>query len=361
MSSPPPPPPSSPPPPPLGDVGWRGRFKHNSPEVVSLREQLQAEAGIKGLELISPEEPGFAQRAATIFHRDGFVIVKDALDAARLETIRGGCDHVIRQMVTLDPLRVGNRGSHRYSFASAPGFFGRSKDWAVLIDPPAVLAVVEAIFESPLFRCSGFGGDFVLPGTCSVSSVWPDVGFGFNALRAGCTEYQHLHRDMSDYLHDPSGRLDFIDMPCARVAVNYPMVVEPGSEVAHTAINGATRQIPGTQQSHAPIPSEGDEPRWMKLATTAPCPAGCAMLRDVVGVQPPFMISSCLGYCGVAHLMVMAGAARLARRNTEFVQVRAGNSIGCIRSTLVQSSGAGHRANLERPAHAAALGLAEAI
>eukprot|EP01050_Picozoa_sp_SAG11_P025483 SAG11_NODE_5766_length_1467_cov_1.391813_2_plen_167_part_00 len=49
----------------------------------------------------------------------------------------------------------------------------------------------------------------------------------------------------------------------------------------HTTFNGATRQIPGTQQSRMPIPDLAAEPRWMKLATTAPCPAGCALLRDV--------------------------------------------------------------------------------
>jgi len=32
---------------------------------------------------------------------------------------------------------------------------------------------VQAIFESPEFSCSGYGGDFVLP---------------------GCVEYQHLHQ-----------------------------------------------------------------------------------------------------------------------------------------------------------------------
>ena len=50
--------------PPLGDLGWRGRYKHDAPEVVELREQLIAEGGIKGLEIVDPAEPGFAQKAA---------------------------------------------------------------------------------------------------------------------------------------------------------------------------------------------------------------------------------------------------------------------------------------------------------
>ena len=111
---------------------------------------------------------------------------------------------------------------------------------------------------------------------------------------------------MGDFLNDPSGRLDFRDMPCARISVNYPMTVVPEAKGAHTPFNGATwaplprsaragchllhdrpplcagrRQIPGTQNSREPIPTEDQEPRWMKLSTTAPAPAGCAMIRDL--------------------------------------------------------------------------------
>ena len=223
--------------PPLGELGWRGKYKHDSPEVVELREELKAHAGIKGLEIVDPSQADFAQRAARLFHRDGFVLVKDALDEGRQRVIKSGCDKVIRELLDRDPQRLGNRGSHRYSFGSSPAFFGCVEEWSVLIDPPVVLAVVEAIFESPLFTCSGYGGDFVIP---------------------GCTEYQHLHRDISDYLKDPTGRMDYLDLPCARIAVNYPTAVVPGSGGnAHTVYNGATRQIPGTQMSKQPIVSEG--------------------------------------------------------------------------------------------------------
>eukprot|EP01050_Picozoa_sp_SAG11_P025482 SAG11_NODE_5766_length_1467_cov_1.391813_1_plen_246_part_00 len=171
--------------PPLGELGWRN-IPYDDPEVVALRQTLQAEAGIKGLEIVDPAEAGFAKRAAAIFRRDGFVIVRDALSKARLRTVMAGCEKVIRHMVAQDPLRLGSRGSHRYSFGTAPVFFGCAAHWAPLVDSPAVLEVLETIWENPLFTCTGFGGDFVLP---------------------GCTEYQELHRDMGDYLRDPSGRL----------------------------------------------------------------------------------------------------------------------------------------------------------
>ncbi len=40
------------------------------------------------------------------------------------------------------------------------------------------------------------------------------------------------------------------------------------------------RVQPGTQKSRQPIPTEDEEPKWMKLAVTAPAPAGAALFRD---------------------------------------------------------------------------------
>jgi hypothetical protein len=57
-------------------------------------------AGIKGLQIVDPAEEGFAAEAAALFHRDGFVLVRDALDPDRLETLQRGCDHVIRRCNT---------------------------------------------------------------------------------------------------------------------------------------------------------------------------------------------------------------------------------------------------------------------
>jgi hypothetical protein len=144
-------------------LGWQGKYKHDSPEVVALRNELAESAGIPGVEIVDPAENGFAERAARIFHRDGFVLVKDCLTPEKLEQVRAGAAHTINEMVKLDPHRVGNRGSHRYCFANAFNHFGRMADWALLIDPPPVLAVLEAIYGSPDFRLQGIGGDFVLP------------------------------------------------------------------------------------------------------------------------------------------------------------------------------------------------------
>ena len=52
----------------------------------------------------------------------------------------------------------------------------------MLVDLPTILPIIEAIFNSNQFVCSGAGGDYSLPGA----------------------KIQHLHRDMPDLINDPS-------------------------------------------------------------------------------------------------------------------------------------------------------------
>eukprot|EP01051_Picozoa_sp_SAG22_P018493 SAG22_NODE_3129_length_1915_cov_1.469714_3_plen_321_part_00 len=213
-------------------------------------------------EVVDPAAEGYAEQAAKIFWRDGFVAIRDVLSPEQVEAMRSGCDKTIRGMMASDGARVGNRGGHRYSFGSAPGHFGCQEEWSVLIDPPVLMACLDAIFQSPDWSYAhgaASGGDFVLP---------------------GAVEYQPLHRDTGDYLKDPSGRVDFRDMPCASITVNFPMEVAPHSKVGHSGFNGVTRQIPGTQKSREPLPGLEDEPRWMKLSTVNPVPAGSCCIRD---------------------------------------------------------------------------------
>ena len=89
----------------------------------------------------------------------------------RLEILRSGCDKVIRHMLAWDDdperPRVGNRGSHRYSFGGAPAHFGCQYEWSMMIDPPVLDAVLTAIFKSDKYILgSGLtsGGDFNIPG-----------------------------------------------------------------------------------------------------------------------------------------------------------------------------------------------------
>ena len=242
----------------LNDLGWRGG---NAQAFAQQRDYLAQNAGIKGLALVAANE---VEKARDLFYRDGFVVVRDALAPEQLASMQAACDRTIHEMLSLDKHRVGNRGSHRYSFGSASktGHMMHEPEWTRLLDLPTVTPILSAIFDSSDYIARGGGGDFCLP---------------------GATEYQQLHYDISDRMtlggrefgtfFDPAGRISLRDLPCPYVCCNFLMV-------DFTATNGPTRQIPGTQNSHTRIPRLADEPEWMKLSTVSPAPAGSVLIRD---------------------------------------------------------------------------------
>lgn len=231
-------------------------------EVAALRAHLEANNGIKGLDIL---EPGDIAHAVKLFRRDGFVVVANVLNAEQTDFLAQGCASVISEILALDPQNAGNRGSHRYSFGGSS--LTRSQlhrpEWRMLLDIPAVTDLVTAIFGSADYSLRAASGDFCLP---------------------GALQYQPLHSDIRDWqsnattpfsaFHDPRGQLTIRDLPCPYVCVNFlPQDV--------TRLNGPTRQIPGTQHSRTPIPSLDEEPEWMRLSTVCPAPAGAIMVRDV--------------------------------------------------------------------------------
>lgn len=246
--------------------GWVG-VDRSSPQVQELTAWLEAGNGLRGLEIVAPEE---IERAVQLFYRDGFVVVRDALTPAQLDFLRAGVAREVGAILELDEARGGNRGSHRYSFggASLSGHLLHHPEWAMLLDLPTVTPIVSAIFESTDYHARGGGGDFCLP---------------------GAIEYQPLHSDMSDRqtfttrsgreitfgsFHDPRGRMNYRDLPPPNVTCNF-LIVDS------TPFNGPTRQIPGTQGSQVPIPGLEAEPDWMKLSTICPAPAGSVLMRDI--------------------------------------------------------------------------------
>ncbi|MDG2112108.1 MAG: phytanoyl-CoA dioxygenase family protein [Actinomycetota bacterium] len=247
-------------------VGWR-ELAPDHPEVAGLRADLEAHNGIEWLEVVDPFD---TERASRIFHRDGFVVIRDVLTPDQLATMQAACSREIANILELDSARGGNRGSHRYSFgaSSLTGHMSHLAEWVMLMDVAAVSAAVSAIFGSPDYFCRGGGGDFCLPGT---------------------VRYQPLHSDIGDRrmtrnpngpgeitlgsFHDPSGAMTLRDLPCMYVAANYLMT-------DLTPVNGPIRQIPGTQNSRKPIPSLAEEPAWMRHSTVNPAPAGSVLLRD---------------------------------------------------------------------------------
>lgn len=229
---------------------------YDDPGVAALRERFRLRNGIRGLEVVSPTE---VVRAVELFHRDGFVAVRDAIPPDQLDQLREAAAEVIETLVAADPTGAVGGGAgglpHRYSFGGTSGsrhMFHRP-EWRELIDMASTTPILTEIFGSPNYLAYGAGGDIALP---------------------GAIEYQGLHSDnVWTELHDPVGGVTMRDLPVPVVHINFPLV-------DLTTENGPIRQIPGTHRSRAPIPRLIDEPEWMRLSTVCPLPAGSAILRD---------------------------------------------------------------------------------
>lgn len=231
--------------------------RHDDPGVVRLREHLRQNNGIKGLELVSPDDP---KRAAELFHRDGFVAIRDALPADQLDRLRLAAHEAIAELMKDDPDCSAGGGAgglpHRYSFGggSASRHMLHHDAWCELIDMPTTTPILSEIFGSANYVVGGAGGDIAMP---------------------GAIEYQGLHSDnMWSELPDPYGMVTMRDLPVPVLTINFPLI-------DLTFENGPIRQIPGTQRSRAPIPNLANEPDWMKLSTVCPAPAGTAIFRDI--------------------------------------------------------------------------------
>jgi hypothetical protein len=196
------------------------------------------------VELLSSME---TEKAAAIFHRDGFVAIKDALTPQQLKFAQDGANRIIEEQTSATALENANRGFARYSFGDQL----QHPEWTQLIDLPTTAPILEAIWGSREYSCSGGGGDYSVPGA----------------------KIQPLHSDIGDFFRDPLGQATFHDVPAPFIVINFLMV-------DFTKENGAIRFIPSTQRSHAPIPNLEDEPKWMKNSILC-APAGTAVIRDV--------------------------------------------------------------------------------
>lgn len=237
-------------------LGWTRT--HDDPNVVKLREKLARHNGINDLEILNPSE---ITRAASLLHRDGFVVVRDVLSPTQLTRMKAAANRAVLELVSADDHDFSAGGGagglpHRYSFGggSASRHMLHVKEWCELIDLESTRPILEAIFGSANYIVGGGGGDVALP---------------------GAIEYQGLHSDnIWTEPYDPTGRITMRELPVPVVTINFPMI-------DLTTENGPIRQIPGTQHSRAPIPNLQNEPDWMKLSTLCPAPAGCAVIRDI--------------------------------------------------------------------------------
>jgi hypothetical protein len=191
--------------------------------------------------------PADAERAAAIFHRDGFVVIRDALTPSQLAFAQAGAQRVIAEQMAATPPDKANRGFARYSFGPQL----HHPEWRQLVDLPTILPILGRIWNSSEYTCMGAGGDYSAPGA----------------------EIQPLHSDIGDFLQDPLGQVTVRDLPTPFIVVNFLMV-------EFREINGAIRFVPGTHRSRHPIPSPDEEPERMKRSLLC-APAGTAVIRDV--------------------------------------------------------------------------------
>ena len=130
------------------DPSSPGRRVYDHPEVEALREHLQHHNGFRGLEICSPDE---IKKAARIFHRDGFVVVRDLLNAEQLARFREGCARVLSDILSIPG--QGNRKymgetkrlPHRYSYGTSSASRQMLHDpaWASMIDLPTTTPILS--------------------------------------------------------------------------------------------------------------------------------------------------------------------------------------------------------------------------
>jgi hypothetical protein len=254
---------------------------YDHPEVAALRKHLKERNGIQGLDICAPDE---VDRAVRIFRRDGFVVVRDLLGEAHLDTFRQGSARALRDILEKPGIGRGkymtetNRLPHRYSYgtASASRQMLHEDEWACMVDLPTTTPILAAIFGSMDYLVLGAGGDLCLP---------------------GAVEYQHLHADVGEAHHISAERLATaaaigveirrddageLELATRRRIVDYtpPVVTINFAMCDLTWENGPIRQIPGSHTwSMRPSPP-AEEPEWMRLSTLVGAPAGAGVFRD---------------------------------------------------------------------------------
>ena len=187
------------------------------------------------------------QRASDLFHRDGFVVIHDALTHDQFEFVEKGVSKVVAKQMKETPLIDANRGYARYTFGNQAD----QPAWVKLIDMPTILPILDAIFGSIDYICSSCSGDFNGPGA----------------------QEQFLHKDIEDNIFDPINTVSLFDMPTPWLVVNYLL-----TDVHET--NGPIRIIPHTHRTRLQPPLQAAEPKRMKTSTIC-APKGTVIIRDV--------------------------------------------------------------------------------
>ena len=258
------------------------RRLYDDDEVRRLRAHLRERNGIRGLEVCEPDD---VERAARIFHRDGFVVVRDLLDGEHLNRFREGSAQALRDILSVPGagerkyMTESGRLPHRYSYgtASASRQMLHEEAWAAMIDLPNTTPILTAIFGSPDYFVLGAGGDLCLPGAVEYQHLHADVGESHHISEARLATAKALGLEIAT--EEESGeptlaaRRRIVDFTPPVVTINFAMC-------DLTWENGPIRQIPGSHTwQMRPVPPE-HEPEWMRLSTLVGAPAGAGVFRD---------------------------------------------------------------------------------
>ena len=258
------------------------RRVYDHPDVRQLRSRLERRNGIQGLEICSPDE---IERAARIFHRDGFVVVRDLLDEEHLALFREGSARALKEILAVPGvgerkyMTESGRLPHRYSYgtSSASRQMLHEPEWAAMVDLPTTTPILAEIFGTKDYLVLGAGGDLCLPGAVEYQHLHADVGES-NALSderiatAKALGIEIRTVDGSDTIENATRR-HIVDFTPPVVTINFAMC-------DLTWENGPIRQIPGSHTWQMRPPSPIEEPAWMRYSTLVGAPAGAGVFRD---------------------------------------------------------------------------------
>ncbi|MCY3885650.1 MAG: phytanoyl-CoA dioxygenase family protein [Gammaproteobacteria bacterium] len=254
----------------------------DNPEVETLRQFLKENNGIAGLEICQPHE---LDRIARIFYRDGFVVVDNLLDSIQLSTWREGCSAVLRDILVHKGhegrkyITETNRLPHRYSYGTASASRQQLHrwEWASMVDLPTTTPILKKLFGSADYYVWGSGGDLCLPGAVEYQALHSDLQENFQISDARLAQAQKTGIDTGDIDEveglDPRLHQLIVQRTPPMITINFLM-----SDL--TWENGPIRQIPGTHLSAGKIPSQSEEPQWMRTSTLVGAKAGAGMFRD---------------------------------------------------------------------------------
>ena len=222
---------------------------------------------------------------ATIFWRDGFVVVRDLLDKEKLDRFREGSARVLSEILSPDGeegrkyLTETNRLPHRYSYGTTSSSRQLLHDsvWASVVDLDTTTPLLSRLFGSKDYVVLGAGGDLCLPGAVEYQHLHSDVYERFDVQQSRIEQAKSMGIEMtteedSDELTTRCKRL-IADRTPAIITINFLMC-------DLTWENGPIRQIPGTQISARQPPPPQEVPEWMRMSTLVGASAGAGVFRD---------------------------------------------------------------------------------